>query len=246
VNNTDWLFKLSIGKGVRFPTVSELFQGSLAGSVIVNNDPNLKAERSIAKEFSIEKDYAFEVTSAHLRASLFEDDVRDSIYTQTDITVFPNIKNIQNIDRVRTRGIEFSLAATDVAIKGLNLTGSLTFSRAVILENVRNPTLVGNSWVRIPRMRANLLAAYRPTAQWSTSLGMRHVGRQYNTLENTDVNPDTYGGTSSYTVWDAKAAYKISEQVEVSLGIDNLGDRKYFVSHPYPGRSFVGELRASF
>jgi iron complex outermembrane receptor protein len=30
------------------------------------------------------------------------------------------------------------------------------------------------------------------------------------------------------------------------LGIDNLSNKKYYVYHPYPGRTIVGELHASF
>ncbi len=246
IAGTDWLLKASLGKGVRFPTVSELFQGSVNGTTIVNNNPGLKPESSFAKELTAEREFAFGVTTGSVRASLFEDDVRDTIYSQTNILVFPNVTNIQNIDRVRTRGIEFSASANDLAFKGFNLSGSLTFSRSVILEDASNPSLVGNTWVRIPRVRASVIAAYRPNDQWSASLAGRYSGRQYANLENNDVNGDVYGGVSSYAVWDFKASYRLAKNIEASFGIDNLGDRKYFVFHPYPGRTFFGELRASF
>lgn len=241
-----WIVKASIGKGVRFPTVSELFQGSVAGTTIVNNNPSLRAERSFARELSAERDYSFGATSGTLRASLFEDDVRDTILSQTNIVVFPNVTNIQNIDRVRTRGIELQANASDFLVKGFDLSGSLTFSNSTILENANNPTLVGKDWVRVPRIRANLLASYRPNAQWMTSLGVRHSGRMYGNLDNSDTNGNTFGGVTSYTVWDAKARYRISKNLEASIGIDNLTDKRYYVYHPYPGRTFIGELHASF
>ena len=242
----DWILKASVGKGVRFPTVSELFQGSISGNTIVNNNPGLNPERSFAKELSAEREYVWGATSGMLRVSLFEDDVRDTIYSQTNITVFPNVTNIQNIDRVRTRGIEFSASANDVAIKGFNLTGNLAFARAIILENTNNPATIGNTWVRVPRVRANLIGSYRSDERWMTSLALRYSGRQYSTLENSDINPDTYGGTSSYTTWDAKATYKIARYVDASFGVNNLTNEKYYVFHPYPGRTLFAELRASF
>ncbi len=241
----NWLLKASVGKGVRFPTVSELFQSS-SGTTIVNNDPNLKPERSLAKELSAERAFTFGDTSGSLRASLFEDDVRDTIISQTSILVFPNVTNIQNVDRVRTRGIELQASANDLFIKGFDLSGSVTFSRSRILENTNNPTLVGKDWVRVPRVRANLLGTWRPNERWSTSLGVRHVGRMYGSLDNSDVVGNTFGGVSSYTVWDAKARYRIGQHVNASFGIDNLTNRHYYVYHPYPGRSFVGEIHASF
>lgn len=241
-----WLLKASLGKGVRFPTVSELFQGSLAGGAIINNVPGLKPERSFAKELSAEREFTFGDSNGNVRMSLFEDDVRDTIISQTNILVFPNVTNIQNIDRVRTRGIELQASANDLWVKGFDLTGSVTLSRSRILENTNNPTLVGKDWVRVPRVRANLLGTWRASERLSTSLGVRHSGRMYGNLDNSDVVGNTFGGISSYTVWDAKARYRIGKNVEASLGIDNLTNKRYYVFHPYPGRTFVGELHASF
>jgi iron complex outermembrane receptor protein len=241
----NWLLKASVGKGVRFPTVSELFQSSSQGT-IVNSNPNLKPERSYAKEVAAERDYYFDASNATIRMSLFEDDVKDTILNQTNITVFPNVTNIQNVDRVRTRGIEMAASASDFALRGLDLSGSVTLSRSKILENANNPGLVGNNWVRVPRIRANLIGSYRTGQGWSGSLGARYSGRMYSTVENSDINPDTYGGVSSYTVLDAKVKYQLAKNLDASLGIDNLTDKKYYVSHPYPGRSIVGELHASF
>jgi iron complex outermembrane receptor protein len=242
----DWLLKAAVGKGVRFPTVAELFQGSIAGGAIVNNNPDLKPERSLSKEFTVERGYAFAQTTGTLRATVFEDDVRDTIYSQTNILVTPNVTNIQNIDRVRTRGIELSATANDVALRGFDLTGNIAFVRAVTLENANNPTSIGKTWVRVPRIRASLIGTYRANDRITTSLAVRHSGRQYANLDNSDINPNTFGGVSSYTVWDAKASYQLTKNIEASFGIDNLTDRKYFVFHPYPGRTLFGELRASF
>ncbi|WP_147375710.1 TonB-dependent receptor [Noviherbaspirillum cavernae] len=242
----DMVVKASIGKGVRFPTVAELFQGTIVGNTLVNNDPNLRPERSLAKELTMEKGFEFGATSGSLRASVFEDDVRDTILSQTNTLIFPNVTNVQNIDRVRTRGVELSGTANDVGIKGFDLTGNITYAHAVTLENTNNPATVGRNWVRVPRVRANLIGSWRPNEQWTTSLAVRHSGRQYNTLDNSDINPNTYGGTSTYTVWDAKATWRFTKQIDASFGVNNLTNRKYYVFHPYPGRTFVGELHASF
>ena len=241
-----WLLKASLGKGVRFPTVSELFQGSLAGGTIVNNDPNLKPERSFAKEVSAERDFAFGDSSGNVRISLFEDDVHDSIISQTNILVVPNVTSLQNVDRVRTRGVELQAGVNDWLVKGFDLSGSVTLAHSRILENTNNPTLVGKRWVRVPDVRGNLIGTWRASERLSTSLGVRHSGQMYGTLDNSDVVGDTFGGVSSYTVWEAKARYRLGKYVEASLGIDNLTDKRYYVYHPYPGRTFVGELHASF
>jgi iron complex outermembrane receptor protein len=242
----DTVLRASIGKGVRFPTVSELFQGSVSGNTLVNNNPALKPERSLAAELTLERDFTIGRSSGILRASLFEDDIRDTILNQTNTLVFPAVTNIQNIGRVRTRGVELSVNAGNVGVSGFDLSGNIAFARSVILDNVNNPATVGKHWVRVPRVRANLTVTYRGGERWTSSLAVRHSGRQYNNLDNSDVNQDTFGGTSSYTVWDAKAQYRISRNIDASLGVNNLFNRKYYVFHPYPGRTVFGELHASF
>ncbi len=75
---------------------------------------------------------------------------------------------------------------------------------------------------------------------------MHYSGREYSNLDNSDINPNVYGGTSSYTTWDTKLSYHINSHLDAAVGINNLTDKKYYVFHPYPGRSLFGELRASF
>ena len=242
----DTLLRLSVGKGVRFPTVAELFQGTIVGNSLVNNNPALQPERALAKELMLERSFILGQGGGTLRASLFEDDVRDTILSQTNTLVLPNVTNMQNIGRVRTRGLELSVQASDVVLRGLDLSGNLTLAHSKILDNANNPATVGKRWVRVPRVRANLVGAYRVNERWTGSAAVRHSGRQFSTLDNSDSNPNTYGGTASYTVWDMKLRYKMTRQVEAALGIDNLFNRKYYAFHPYPGRTVFGELHASF
>jgi iron complex outermembrane receptor protein len=234
--------RASLGRAVRFPTVSELFQGSLTGSTLVNNDPGLRPEIDFGKELSAE----WERGSHSIRTSLFEDDVRDTLFSQTNTTVFPNLTNIQNIDRVRSRGLETAYSGANLYQSGIDVSASLAYTRSIILENGSNPATVGNYFYRIPLWRANLAGTWRPNEQWSLMLGGRYSGRQYNTLGNTDVNPSTFGGTSTYTVWDSKLTFKPTRHLEIGFSIDNLMNRRYYVYYPYPGRTYSLEAKVSF
>jgi iron complex outermembrane recepter protein len=237
-----WTLRLSAGRGVRFPTVAELFQGTSTAGAIVVNDPSLRAERSDSVELTAERWLDW----GKLRASLFQDDVRDSIFSQTNVTVTPNITNVQNIDRVRTRGVETSFTVTMPGIESLSFDGSLAYTRARILENDNFPISVGKSWPRIPKWRGNVQAVWRPTQQWLSSLGVRYSGRMFNRLENDDINPDTYGGVSRFTMIDARVAYTTDSNIELAIGVDNLADERAYQSHPYPGRTGFVEARWSF
>lgn len=95
----------------------------------------------------------------------------------------------------------------------------------------------------MPKVRATLLATYRPDANWSYTLGMRYSGKQYGTLDNSDPNGFAYMGFSKFFVADLRVRYRIDRQWSASFGIDNLNNNKYWAFHPYPQRTYVGELK---
>ncbi|MFM0291727.1 MULTISPECIES: TonB-dependent receptor [Paraburkholderia] len=235
----DLTLRASIGRAYRFPTVSELFQGKINGSTIVNNNPNLQPEDDLSKELTAEWAH----WNGVFRLSLFQDDVKNTIFSQTDTTVIPNVTNFQNIGKVRSRGVETSYSGEDVLMRGLDLLASVAYTQSKILANAQNPATVGKYFYRIPLWRVDLAATYHFDERAALTLAARYSGRQYNTLTNTDTNPDVFGGTSSYTVADAKFTYKPTKLSEVGIGVDNLFDARYFVYHPYPGRTFYVEAK---
>lgn len=235
----DLTLHASIGRAYRFPTVSELFQGQITGSSIVNNNPNLKPEDDLSKELTAEWAH----WNGLFRLSLFQDDVKNTIFSQTDTTVIPNVTNFQNIGKVRSRGVETSYQGQDVGLRGLDLIASVAYTQSKILANAQNPATVGKYFYRIPLWRANVAATYRIDDCSAVTLAARYSGRQYNTLNNADTNPNVFGGTSTYTVADAKFTFRPTKESEIGIGVDNIFDARYFVYHPYPGRTFYVEGR---
>lgn len=236
-----WRFRVSFATGTRFPTVGELFQGTISNNAIVNQNPDLKPEKAIDWDFTAERD----VGVGTVRASVFQSDLRNSIYSQTTVSGASTVTNISNVDRVRVRGVELAFSGQNVGLNGFDIDANVSATHAPILADSANAAYVGSRFPRIPRVRANLLASYRFDEHWLASVGVRYSGRQFNTLDNSDVNPCVYGGTSVYTVVDLKARYRLDRHWVASFGIDNLTDRRYYVFHPYPGRTFYGELKWS-
>jgi iron complex outermembrane recepter protein len=130
-------------------------------------------------------------------------------------------------------------------VKGFDLGGSLTFADSEIAANAKFPASVGKWQPRVPRWRANLLATWRATEALTGSLGLRHGGKQFNTLDNSDPNGARYQGTSRFTVADLRLHWKATKQWSAAFGIDNLTDELYWNFHPYPGRTYVAELKFS-
>ncbi|BBU27484.1 TonB-dependent receptor [Burkholderia sp. THE68] len=235
----DLTLRASVGRAYRFPTVGELFQGQINGISIVNNNPNLQPEDDLSKELTAE----WVRGNGLYRFTLFQDDVKNTIFSQTNTTVIPNVTNFQNIDKVRSRGVEFAYEGQDVLMRGLDLIANAAYTQSKILANSGNPASVGKYFYRIPLWRANVAATYHTPGNTATTLAVRYSGRQYNTLTNTDVNPNTYGGTSTYAVVDAKFTWKPTKRTELGAGVDNLFDKRYYVFHPYAGRTFYLEGR---
>lgn len=236
----DWLLKASTGRAVRMPTVSELYQGAIEGNRIVNTNPNLRPERSWTTEISAERDLKGWGVDGVLRTSLFFESTKDALYSQALTNL---VNTVQNVDAIRTRGLEVALNAVDVGIKGLDLGGSLTLTRSKIAANNGFAASVGRDQPRVPKVRATLLATYRPDARWSYTVGARYSGTQYGTLDNSDTNGAAYMGFSKFFVVDARIRYRFDRQWSAAVGIDNLNNNKYWAFHPYTQRTFVAELK---
>lgn len=236
----DTVLKASAGRAVRFPTVAELYGGVVTPTGAYINDPNLKAERSWTGELSAEKDLG----NALLRLTAFAEDTRDALYAQPDLAA--NISRVQNVGRIATRGLELAYNGADVAVRGLDVTGSVTYAHSRVRENAGFPASIGKRQPNVPDWRASLLLAYRWNPAWTTSVGARYSGLQFRTLDNSDVNGHSYMGVSRFFVVDLRAHWRIHKGLGAAFGIDNVNNDKYWNFHPYPQRSYVAELKADF
>jgi iron complex outermembrane receptor protein len=236
----DWVLKASLGRAVRMPTVSELYQGGVNGAgVLINNDPDLAPERSWTGELTAER----KLETGSLRLTAFGERTRDALYSQTNVLVTPNVTNVQNVGRIDTQGLELAYGATDVLRPGLDLNASLTWADSTIERNDKFPASVGKRQPRIPEWRATGVASYRVNDKLALTLAARYSGKQFSTLDNSDPNGFAYQGASKYFTADLRATYRLNAQWSVALGIDNLNNYRYWNFHPYPQRTFLAELK---
>ena len=256
------VLKGSVGRAVRMPTVSELYGATtkcadIATKIVASacpsgqrwvNDPNLRPEKSWTTELTLEKDLG----NASLRLTFFNEDVRDSLYSQAvgtkaDASI---VNMVQNIDAISTQGLEIAFQGENVMARGLDLSGSITYADSRIKANssyvATEGDTLGKLQPRVPQWRASALANYRWDAQLSTSLGLRCSGDQFSSLNNTDINGFAYTAASRFTVLDVRARYAFEPKLVAAIGIDNLTNAEYWNFHPYPGRTFVAELKYDF
>lgn len=248
-----YTLRYSVGRGVRYPTVSELFQGSLGTSIatpgapavttISNNNPDLRAEDSVSHELAWDKTFA---DHHRVRVSLFRDAIRDTIHFQSDATGAVTITNINNVDEIVTQGIELVYGVKQL-LPNLSLDANLSLVDSEVTRNRRNPATEGKQWVRIPEVKANVVANWRFLPGWNANVSALHTGKNYAELDNSDAGGCRFFGcASSFTTVDTRVGYTIRERFELGLGLSNLTDETYYEFHPYPQRTLVAEFRGSF
>ncbi|WP_372782142.1 TonB-dependent receptor [Phenylobacterium sp.] len=234
-----WRVSASLGEAYRFPTVSELYQAVTVQTQVLVPNPNLAPERAVSSELSVERSWS----KARLRLSGFTEDVSDALISQTALTPVGSTSFVQNVDHVRSRGVEAIAEAQDVLIRGLDFSASLTWVDSKIARDTALPAANGKRTPQVPRLRWTAVATWRANDKLTLTAAARYSDRVFGTIDNTDVIGHTFQGFEGYFVVDARATYRIDRHWSAAIGIDNLTDSDYFVFHPFPQRSALAELR---
>ncbi|HEX4682856.1 MAG TPA: TonB-dependent receptor [Gemmatimonadaceae bacterium] len=244
-----WRLSASVAKAYRFATPAELYQLVSTGATFTSPDPHLEPDNDLSTELRAARDFS----RGTAQVALFQDDVHDAIISQflpltSDKTKLFSV--VSNVAHVRARGIELSGGMNDLPIRGLEFTASATYldARTLALSGRASATAsagsaIGKLLPNIPKWRATFLTTYHAGKRVSLSLGGRYSGKMFTTLDNADVNPNTYQGFSEWFVMDARGTYRVNEHWSAALGVDNLLNRKYFLFHPFPQRTLVASAK---
>ncbi len=244
-----WSVTASLAQAYRFPTATELYQLVTTGQTFTSPAPDLKPDNALSAELRITGQF----DRGSVQLALFQDDVHDAIIAQFRPLV-PNsatlFSYLSNIDHLRARGLEVAMTRTGAVLPRLDLSASITYvdAKTLALSGRANATApagsaIGKRVPNLPDWRATATASYRATDRLALTLAGRYSGDIYTTLDNADVNPNTWQGFSSWFVADARATYRLDTHLTAALGVDNLNNRKYFLFHPFPQRTLVGSLQ---
>ncbi len=235
-----WVTELSLATATRFPTVGELFQGSLNSDGSFNPDsfdPNLKPEHSRDANLLIRH----AIGPVTLTGSIFYQRVRNAIFS----TVSFNASNVaitrfRNIDLTRQYGLELIAESRNWPLEGLDIEANAAWIDAITARNAADPASEGVQFPRIPRWRLNGNLRYAITERLQGVLGVRYASRP-----NTDIDGvfrgDTYGYTSELFALDARLNWRLDHGLRLSAGVNNITNDRAWVFHPYPQRSFMIE-----
>jgi iron complex outermembrane receptor protein len=248
----EWSVTASAAQAYRFATASELYQLVSTGATFTAPAPNLKPDDVIATEVRVER----ADRGGRVRVALFQDDIHDAIISQflPLVTGSPTLYSyLSNVDHVVSRGVEVVLDRRDLFITGFDFSTSATYvnARTVALSGQASATAptgsaIGKRLPNIPDWRANFVATYRPVTGLGITLAGRYSSAMYTTLDNADVNTNTYQGFTSWFVADARVQWRATSHWTVSGGVDNVLNRKYFLFHPFPQRTLIASLQFGF
>jgi iron complex outermembrane receptor protein len=240
-----WSVTLSAGQAYRFPTVQELYQAIANGPILSVPDPNLRPERARSAELAVQHDDG----GGHVRLSLFREQISDALLSQTAPLVPGStalFSYVQNVPAVRTLGLELAFDRSHVLVPQLQLSGSLTLADPEVVRDPVFPAAVGKDIPQVPRRRGTLVATWHEGEGTALTLAARYASRSFATIDNSDVVARAWQGFQGYFVVDARASFRVGPHWQAALGVENVGDRRYFLFHPFPGRTFTAELAWRF
>jgi iron complex outermembrane receptor protein len=237
-----WRLKASVGVANRFPTVTELYQAVTTGPVLSVPNPDLRPERALSSELSVERRWS----DASLRLSVFDERVHDALLSQTGPLGTATANFVQNVERTRATGVELVGDAQHVLRHDLSLSGWVTWLDTGIEKDPVFPAAVGKRLPQLPRWRGALVATWSPTDRFDLTVAGRYADRMFATLDNSDRYANTYQGFGAFFVADAHARYRINDHLTADLGVTNLNDRSYVLFHPFPQRTVILDLKYSY
>ncbi len=246
-----WLsLRASYGEAFRPPSLFDLYGLTVVGigasTLVYEPSPLLEPER--AKALELGADMAFG-KAARASLTLYRQRLEDLVYRRTLPTSTATVTRTQaqNVGAADIDGIEASVR-WPTALAGLKAFGSLTHHlRYEISRNDSDPAMVGKKLTDVPQTTWSVGLEYE-RGPWSGFVVARHVGHVFPSGDdmNEDVREGVFGAYDRYTVVAARVAWRFDRHWGLSLSVDNLTDRVYFVSNRQPGRTVYGELSYRF
>jgi len=193
-----WRAFANAGRGFRAPNFSQLYSPGFFGGLFAGN-PDLDPERSWSAEAGLD----FNPTRGQrLTVSVYSNWIDDLIaFSGTDFEAI-------NVTEARIRGLEFTHSL---------IAGSWSSRFNLTLQDPQDRD-TGRDLLRRASFKSNWVLGYAVNSRWNVDGELAHVG------DRLDV-----GGVrlASYTLINLRAAYRLRDQWNLEVRVDNLADRDY-------------------
>ena len=203
---TETTFKANWGEGFHLPSFFAL------GSPIVGN-PNLKPETSKSFDIGVSQS----LWTKHIEAGVTYFDNRYRNLIDFDAGPPPQLVNRSNVS---ARGVEAELQIKP--IDNFSVRSQLTYTHTDIEDSSEEIR-------RRAKWRAGMDARWQPRADLGLYVGVFYVG----TVLDSSI-PTGDRNLSPYTRVDLSSSWSVTPKLKMSIGIDNLFNRKYQEAIGFP------------
>ncbi|MGQ9915972.1 MAG: TonB-dependent receptor plug domain-containing protein [Bryobacteraceae bacterium] len=215
--------RLTFARKTRLPTMKDRYSYRF-GQAIPN--PDLGAESAAHWEAAVSRLFG---RSTLVDASLFRSEI-DGLAQRYYLR--PNLWQLRNLGRARYQGAELSLRGT--AYSHLSWQAGYSY--------ISRKFLSGGSvvLVDVPRHSGNVRLAFTPHPRMSFQANLQaETGRFYQN------DSGRTGRVPGFAVPGFGAIVRLHSRADLQAGVDNPGDRFYFISEGYPeaGRTLYVKLR---
>lgn len=241
-----WTFRYSFSKAYRFPIAEEMFASFSRLTSQSIAFPGLGPENGLFHNFMTQ----YDIQRGYIRANFFFNQINDEIFSTTQSINGVNTTTFLPIGQTETIGMDLTFQQNQLFDLPIDLMTNVIFMNKQITKNQRNPALVGNEWVRIPRLQANVSATYHILPVWDATAGVRYRSDSFQREDNSDTAANVFSGTDEYTFVDFKTSYRLPViahlKSTLSAGIDNILDQNVFENNPYPQRTFYATISLDY
>ena len=196
--------------GLRLPTLNELYRPFVVFPVTTQANENLGVER--LEGFDIGADWRV-LPGLRLTATYFDNQVEGAI---TNVTIGPNLRRRQNIDAIEAQGLEFG---ADIDVGPFGFDGSLAYTDAKQRGTGAAAALDGFRPSQTPQWAASATASYRMPEGGLFAATLRHVGKQFEDDQESDVLP-------AATTVDLFGQVPIFDRLSFVARVENLFDEE--------------------
>lgn len=201
-----WSALAAAYRGLRLPTLNELYRGFTVFPVTTLPNPELEPERLTGAQVRFKVDV---VPCPSVTTTLFANRLANAI---GNVTISPNLRERQNVDAIQSRGVEAELACR---WGGWAIDSSLSLVSAHVDQR---GDLDGLRPAQVPKMSLTLTAS-RTFGRSEVSTMLRHVSGAYEDDLNRDRLPPA-------TTIDVVARHRLNNALEISLRGENLLDER--------------------
>lgn len=230
--------RISAGNAFRPPTLYNMYKTWYYYGTFYESNPDLKPE--VTKSWEIGADQSLFSDKTKLSTSYYQSYITNLIYNNL---IEEDHKKYENAGKGEIKGIEAEIK--QYVTNWLDAYFNITYQKTKITENEADLTTIGKQFTNVPRLMYNAGCLFHYN---KANIGIYYhfAEKEFGSDDNSDTETGVYGAHDEVSLLDTKISYRIVKNMNISLSINNILDKQYYVYYKAPGRTFTINLLTKF